>query len=175
MGPPRWGASRRLVPRQLFVIAAIPAKSFGLQLLDPGSDNGSQGFHGKFVQAASEERHQLIDIADVERVGFFAGIFILLLNVTKVLGDMLLLGAPAGYGSTPLTPFSSRRGLMGWLDNHRRVFWHVRCRAPQVLEARNRLVAALCAAIGGCDSPEALGNRRWKEYVLWFLLFCSDL
>jgi hypothetical protein len=95
------------------VIAAIPAKSFRLQLLDPGSDNGSQGFYSKFVQAASEERHQLIDIANVERVGFFASIFILLLNVTKVLGDMLLLGAPAGYRSTPLTPFSSRRGLMG--------------------------------------------------------------
>jgi hypothetical protein len=163
------------------VIGAIPAKLFGLQLLDPGSDNGSQGFHGKLVQAASQERHQPSDIADVERVGFFAGIFILLLIVTRVLGDMLLLGAPAGYGSTPLTLFTSRRGLMWWLDNRRRVFWHVRCMAPQVLEARDRLVAALCAAIGGCDRPDALGNRRWKLWFLliysdlWFLLFYSDL
>jgi hypothetical protein len=102
LGPPRWGTSRRLVPQQLLVIGAIQAKSFRLQLLNPGSDNGSQGFRGEFVQAAFKELHQLIDIADVERVRYFAGMFIILLTVTKVLGDMLLLGAPAAYRSTPL-------------------------------------------------------------------------
>jgi hypothetical protein len=52
-----------------------------------------------------EELHQPIDIADVkrvERVEFFGSIFIVLLIGTKVLGDMLLLGTPAGYGWTPL-------------------------------------------------------------------------
>jgi hypothetical protein len=102
MGPPRWGAFQRLVLRQLLVIGPIPANSFGLQQLNPGSDNGSQGFHGEFVQAASEELHELIDLADVERARFFAGIFIVLIIVTKVLGDMLLLGTPADYGWAPL-------------------------------------------------------------------------
>jgi hypothetical protein len=157
------------------VIAAIQAKSFGLQLLNPGSDNGSQGSRGEFIQAAFEELHQLIDIADVECVCAF----IVLLTVTKALGDMLLLSAPAR--STPLkrlTRYLSLRGLMGWLDNRRREFWHsfrnvlhLRCRVPQVLEARNRLVGALCTAIRGCDRPDALGNRRWKDYVLWFVLW----
>jgi hypothetical protein len=176
LGPPRWGASQWLVLRQLLVIAAIQAKSFRLQLPNPGSDNGSQGSRGKFIQAAFKELHQLINIADVERV--CASIFIVLLTVTKALGDMLLLSAPAR--STPLkrlTQYLSLRGLMGWLDNRRREFWHgfknalhLRCRVPQVLEARNRLVGALCTAIGGCDRPDALGNRRWKDYVLWFVL-----
>jgi hypothetical protein len=99
MGPPRWGVSQRLVPRQHIVIGAIQAKSFGVQLPNPGSDNGSQGFQGEFLQA---ELHQLIDIADVERLRYFAVIFIVLLTVAKVLGDMLMLGAPTGDGSTPL-------------------------------------------------------------------------
>jgi hypothetical protein len=71
-----------------------------------------------------------------------------------------------------LTRYLSCRGLMGWLDNRKRAFWHgvrnalhLRFRAPQVLEARNRLVGALCTAIGGCDRPD----------VLWFVLFYGDL
>ena len=81
-----------------------------------------------------------------------------------------------------LTRYLSRHGLMGWLDNRRRAFWHgvrnalhLRCGAPQVLEARNRLVGAPCTAIGGYDRPDALDNRRWKDYVLWFVLFYGDL
>jgi hypothetical protein len=66
-----------------------------------------------------------------------------------------------------LTRYLSR-GLIGWLDNRRRAFWDgvLRCRALQVLKARNRLIGAPCTAIGGCDYPDALDNRRWKDCVL---------
>jgi LSD1 subclass zinc finger protein len=62
-----------------------------------------------------------------------------------------------------LTQYLSCRRLLGYV----RKALHLRCRALQVLEARNRLVGALCTAIRGCDCLYALGNR--------FVLFYSNL
>lgn len=50
------------------MIGAIITQPLGLQLLDPGCDNGTQGLHSKLVQSTTEELLQFSNVTDVECV-----------------------------------------------------------------------------------------------------------